>query len=80
MTPIPDPQTLLAPALQARWHQQQLTQYSSTAPKPVPNIPPVGDPLLDKPRDVIRFAFQNIWGTSEQGLALPDEIEALGTL
>ena len=65
-----------------RYHQTKLTSL----PPPVtrratPNLPPTGDDLLEKQNNILRFAYQNIRGTSNAtGLFIPDEIDAMENL
>ena len=62
----------------------QTTLTSTSAPftrRAAPNLPPTGDELTTKHRDIIRIAYQNIRGvTTTRGLCVPDEIEAMEDL
>ena len=64
--------------------QFQTTLTSGSAPitrRATPNLPPTGDELITKNRDIIRIAYHNIRGvTTTRGLCVPDEIEAMEDL
>lgn len=66
---------------------QQMTLFESigsnmpTACNPTPSIQASGDPISDKEDGIIRFAFQNINGTSlQENLDMMPEVATIGAL
>ena len=59
-------------------YQRRLTEAKFTGSSIIENIEASGDDLQPKENGVLRFAFQNIHGTTDlQGWEVPSEIEAI---